>query len=276
MGTIKLISVSFMYFPLAIGNFMLGYILKNIRFILIFFLFFFVSFFLLFVFFIRFRNKNNNVIFGRLFSYLSANLMQIKIIIRGKNKMHDSRAKVIIANHQSFFDAIIFGRVIDNDTLIIGKKSLIWIPVFGWVFYLAGNLFLNRTNHSKAMSTMKNVDQALQAGASLWIFPEGTRSHGKELKKFKKGAFYAALQNQVPIQPVVVSNLKAALDYRKWRAGTVLVEVLDPIETAGFSIDQVDEFIEKCYKIMKEKIAQLDQEIGVMHTSKLPPVFHEN
>ncbi len=273
---IKLIFVSFIYNSFKVGNIMAGFLLKNIRYLFIFFLFFFLSFLLLFVFFIRFRNKNNNVLFGRIFSYLSAQLMNIKIIIREKQKMLDTRAKVIIANHQSYFDAIIFGRVIENNTLIIGKKSLIWIPIFGWVFYLAGNLFVNRKNHKKAMSTMKNVDSALQEGSSLWIFPEGTRSHGLGLKPFKKGAFYAAIQNQVPVQLIAVSNLKFSLDYSQWQAGTVLVEVMDPIETKGLSLEQVDDLISRAFKMMQEKIEQLDHEVRMKLLSPQTILLNEN
>lgn len=240
---------------------MAGYLLRGFRFVLLFLLFFILSFLLFFVFIFRFRNKNNNVIFGKIFSYISASLLQIKIIVKEKYKMNSDIPKVIIANHQSYFDAIIFGRIISYNTLIIGKKSLVWIPIFGWIFYLAGNLFLNRRNHQKAMNTMKNVDEALQTGSSLWIFPEGTRSHSLGLKPFKKGAFYAAIQNQVPVQIVAVSNLKFALDYKRWKAGTVLAEIMDPIETKGYSLDNVEEFIQKAYQLMKEKIEQLDNEI---------------
>ena len=249
---------------------MAGHLLRGIRFIFLFLLFFILSFLLFFVFIFRFRNKNNNVIFGRIFSYLAANLLQIKIIVKEKYKMTDDFPKVVIANHQSYFDAIIFGRIISNNTLIIGKKSLVWIPIFGWVFYLAGNLFLNRTNHQKAMNTMKNVDESLQTGSSLWIFPEGTRSHSSGLKPFKKGAFYAAIQNQVPVQIVAVSNLKFALDYKRWKAGTVLAEIMDPIETKGYSIADIEVFIQKAYQLMKEKIEQLDSEVKRIQLESIP------
>ena len=126
---------------------------------------------------------------------------------------------------------------------------------------MAGNLFVNRKNHQKAMGTMKNVDVALQNGASLWIFPEGTRSHGKGLKDFKKGAFYAALQNQVPIQPIVVNTLKSSLDFKKWSPGSILVEVLEPIETKGADMDQISNIITGVHEQMKNKIASLDMEL---------------
>ncbi|WP_233231428.1 lysophospholipid acyltransferase family protein [Silvanigrella aquatica] len=188
-------------------------------------------------------------------------ILRIKIEFRGKRRILRNRTAVFIANHQSFFDLIIFGAIVPKNTLIIGKKSLIWFPLFGWVFYLAGNLYLNRKNHQKAMGTMKTVDVALQEGSSLWIFPEGTRSHGRGLKSFKKGGFYAALQNQVPLQPLVVSTFKNALDFSKWSPGRVVVEVLDAIPTHGHGMDDISDIMDKAYNVMKNRIAFLDKEL---------------
>ncbi len=243
---------------------MLGIFLKSIRYVLIFSIFFTLSFFFLFVFIFRFKNTNNNLLFGRVFSFLSVKVLRIKIEFRGKNKLSQNNSSVVIANHQSYFDSIIFGAIIPQNTLIIGKKSLIWFPLFGWIFYLAGNLFLNRKNHQKAMDTMKVVDTAIKNGSSLWIFPEGTRSHGKGLSKFKKGAFYAALQNQVPLQPIVVSTLKSSLNLSKWAPGNILVEVLEPIETQGNDVNNINYIMNEAHHTMKSKIALLDKEISAL------------
>lgn len=40
----------------------------------------------------------------------------------------------------------------------------------------------------------------------LWIFPEGTRYNIGHIQKFKKGAFYLAIDAQIPIMPVVFSQ----------------------------------------------------------------------
>lgn len=243
---------------------MFGMFLKSIRYVLIFFIFFILSFLLLFVFLFRFKNTNNNVLFGRIFSFLALKTLRIKVEFRGKNILKQNNTSVVIANHQSYFDSIIFGAIIPKNTLIIGKKSLIWFPIFGWIFYLAGNLFVNRKNHQKAMDTMKDVDTAIQNGSSLWIFPEGTRSHGKGLSEFKKGAFYAALQNKVPLQPIVVSTLKNFVDFSKWSPGNVLVEVLEPVSTQTHDVNDIDEIMKEVHHSMKTKIAALDKELNLL------------
>lgn len=240
---------------------MFGIILKAIRYLLIFALFFILSFIFLFIFLVRFKNTNNNLLFGRVFSYLSFKILRAKIEIRGAENLNKSCSSVIIANHQSYFDAVVFGMVIPGKTVIIGKKSLIWLPIFGWIFYLSGNLYLNRRNHFKAMSTMKNVDISIQNGSSLWIFPEGTRSHGNGLNSFKKGAFYAALHNQVPLQPIVASTLKSSLNFSKWYPGKILVEVLENIKTQGDKVDGIELFINNVHDRMKNKIIELDREL---------------
>jgi len=49
----------------------------------------------------------------------------------------------------------------------------------------------------------------------MWIFPEGTRSKKSELLPFKKGAFHIAMQNKLPIVPVVISPYTFINDEKK-------------------------------------------------------------
>ncbi|KAB8033724.1 lysophospholipid acyltransferase family protein [Fluviispira multicolorata] len=240
---------------------MLGFLLKLIRYVLVVVLFTIINVIFCVFFIFRYKNPKNNYIYSRILSVLFIKLLGVKVEYRGKSKLKKEGTSVLIANHQSYFDSVIFGGIFPDKAVVMGKKSLIWLPIFGWIFFLCGNLFINRKNHSKAMDTMKVVDSAIQSGTSLWMFPEGTRSHGRGLNGFKKGAFYAAIQNQVNLQPIVSSTFKNAIDISKWNSGKVLVEVLEPIPTRDTKVEDIDSIVNIAHSVMKNKIASLDMEI---------------
>jgi 1-acyl-sn-glycerol-3-phosphate acyltransferase len=81
----------------------------------------------------------------------------------------------------------------------------------------------------------------LSRRVSVMIFPEGTRSRTAELLPFKDGAFRLAIEAGVPILPLAVSGTRNALPKHDWRFGRSVAEVrvLEPIETAGLTLDDV-------------------------------------
>ena len=97
---------------------------------------------------------------------------------------------------------------------------------------------------------------------SIWVFPEGTRSHGKGLGQFKKGAFQMAISAGVPIIPLCANNYVRALDLNRWHSGDIILRALSPISTTGMTIEDVPALIERCREQMKTCIAGLDQETG--------------
>jgi 1-acyl-sn-glycerol-3-phosphate acyltransferase len=63
-------------------------------------------------------------------------------------------------------------------------------PVFGQLYWLTGNLLIDRNNRAKAHGTIAEVVNAFKKRKiSFWMFPEGTRSRGRGLLPFKTGAF---------------------------------------------------------------------------------------
>ena len=148
-------------------------------------------------------------------------------------------------------------------TVTIGKRSLIWIPFFGLVYWATGNIFINREKRSSAISTMTKVGEIIQQRQiSIWMFPEGTRSRGRGLLPFKTGAFHTAISAGVPIIPIVCSTLHNKIDLNRWDNGTVICEELEPIDTSSYNRDNLKELIEHCHQVMRKRIAELDAEIG--------------
>jgi 1-acyl-sn-glycerol-3-phosphate acyltransferase len=172
-----------------------------------------------------------------------------------------------VANHQSNYDLYVLGRVVPPRTVSIGKKSLKWIPFFGQLYWLAGNVLIDRGNGQQAKQAMLQTTETLQQrDTSIWVFPEGTRNLGKGLLPFKKGAFQMAIAAGVPIIPVCVSSYAGRLKLNSWNGGKVLIRSLPAIPTLGLTLDDLPQLMERCQQMMHDCIEQLDHAV----TAKAP------
>jgi 1-acyl-sn-glycerol-3-phosphate acyltransferase len=99
---------------------------------------------------------------------------------------------------------------------------------------------------------------------SIWVFAEGTRSHGKGLAPFKKGAFQMAINAQVPIIPVCANNYVRGIRLNRWRSGEVILRALPPIATQGLTLDDMPALMAQCHAQMQGCIAQLDKEVAAL------------
>lgn len=198
--------------------------------------------------------------FSKIFGLLSY-ILGIKIKIRKpKNYINNIKNAMYIANHQNNYDMIVMGNVVQKNTITIGKKNLLWIPFFGILYLLSGNLIIDRNNHIKSRNIMKKMLFFLKKyKISFWIFPEGTRSYGRGILPFKKGAFYVAKKAKIPIIPIIVSNLHKKIKLNRLNNGIIIIEILNPINTKNFkSIKKLSFF---CHKLMSKKFKILNQEI---------------
>lgn len=170
---------------------------------------------------------------------------------------------VYVANHQNNYDLLTMSNAVQPGTVTVGKKSLKWIPFFGQMYWLTGNILIDRANTNKAIGTMSLAAQKIEERKlSVWMFPEGTRSLGRGLLRFKTGAFRTAAQAGVPIVPVCSSSIENAIDLSRWDNGKVIIELLDPLYINDTSRDSVRDITDKTHEIMKAKISQLDDELS--------------
>ena len=96
----------------------------------------------------------------------------------------------------------------------------------------------------------------------LLVFPEGTRNGGKNLSMlpFKKGAFHVALDGEMPIIPVVISEYNF-LDAKKmiFRPGRAIIRVLPPIDTSIYTKANIEELVEKTRTQMLETFVEISE-----------------
>lgn len=184
----------------------------------------------------------------------------IKLTIQNNDLLKTHPPCVFISNHQDNIDVFFGAATIPKGTVTIGKKVLIWFPFFGLMYYFTGNILIDRKNKKSAFGTMDQAAQAIkEKGISVWIMPEGTRSKGRGLLSFKKGAFITAIKAQVPIYPVAISEYHKTLKLNNLYAGKVIVRALTPIETKGLTISDVDTLRSLAENSMRDAIVEINQ-----------------
>ena len=208
------------------------------------------------------RNPKHVATFGHMFGRM-APVFGLKVETRKPADAENYGNAIYIANHQNNYDMVTAANIVQPPTVTVGKKSLVWVPFFGLLYWLTGNLLIDRNNKAKAHSTIAEVaDTFKKRKISIWMFPEGTRSRGRGLLPFKTGAFHAAIAAGVPIIPVCVSNTSNKIKLNRWNNGLVIVEMLEPIDTSAWGKDQVRDLAKHCREVMKAKIDELDQEVA--------------
>ena len=203
--------------------------LAIIRCIAIFIYFVLVNLGIILVCLIRPFHRNNLYLAGQGYAVISK-LLGLTLKVQAPANIRDAGPCVYIANHQNSFDLVTVCAAAQPGTVCVGKKSLIWIPLLGVVYWLSGNMFIDRKNPQKAkQSLQKLVEKMRKRRLSVWFFPEGTRSNGRGLLPFKKGAFHIAQQADIPIIMVSVSNLHKKIKLNRWSNGTLLIDISQPI-----------------------------------------------
>lgn len=202
----------------------------------------------------------NNTRTALKFLYPTYWMMNLKVIPLNDPKI--DYPVVYIVNHQDLLDTFYFAKIWPKNCSGVGKQELAWVPVFGAAFWLAGNIFINRGDKDKAHAVVDQMAEKITSlKRSIFIMPEGTRSRGKGLLPFKKGAFLTAIKAGVPIVPLCVSSTKN-VSLSDWAPKPGLIEFLPPIPTKGLKEEDAERLALECHELMKAKIAELDDRLA--------------
>jgi 1-acyl-sn-glycerol-3-phosphate acyltransferase len=134
-------------------------------------------------------------------------ICDIQLLIEGWEALPESilsgkQSTIFMSTHESNMDPPVLIRTIQVPAVYISKKELLWVPLVGWVAWLAGVIFIDRSNRERARASLHQAAQKIHNGKTVVIFPEGTRTRTGELGTFKKGGFALAMDAGVPIVPM--------------------------------------------------------------------------
>jgi 1-acyl-sn-glycerol-3-phosphate acyltransferase len=90
---------------------------------------------------------------------------------------------LLVSNHLGYLDILVLSAV--APAVFIARSEVKRWPVLGWFAILAGTLFVRRAKRSDVTRLNRDVEHALDAGALVVLFPEGTSSDGREVLPFK-------------------------------------------------------------------------------------------
>jgi 1-acyl-sn-glycerol-3-phosphate acyltransferase len=146
---------------------------------------------------------------------------------------------VFVANHASIYDIPVLFTAVPRQLRIMAKASLGRFPFIGWHLRQSGHLLVDRQNPGAGI--LKKMQRMTRQGASLIVFPEGSRSPDGAVRRFKGGTFLVAVENGWPIVPISVSGSRVVMPKGRLMVcpGTVRVTVHDTIPTAGLSREDV-------------------------------------
>lgn len=218
--------------------------------------------FILIVMMLRPFNPKNVKFAMNIWGYACFKIFGIEVEIRGKEFLEMPESpKVYLSNHQSNWDFFLVGTHVPLKCVAVGKDEIKWFPILGPIFWLSGSVLINRKDSKEASKTIEVIVNALKLGIkSIFFFPEGTRSRGKGLQVFKKGAFVTALQAQCDIVPIAVSSYYKHLNFNRWRAGKVVLQALPPISVAGLQAGprEIVRLKDESFNRVKTALAELD------------------
>ncbi len=173
--------------------------------------------------------KNSAKPIRRVWATLQMKLLGITLEIEGKL---DSSADMIMMNHQSVLDITVFEYLHSRNLAWVAKKEIADIPWFGHILKAPNMIIVERESKSSLVKLIKDTKERLSKGRAIAIFPEGTRSDGTKIRKFKAGARIIANKYKLKVQPVVIIGTRNIFDSQnlKQNSGTVKVIYLPAIQ----------------------------------------------
>lgn len=198
-----------------------------------------------------FKNHTHKVI--KIWMNFQIFVLGIKLDIEGEL---DESCNLVIMNHQSLLDIIIIEYIHTRHLAWVAKKEITDLFFFGHIIKAPKMISVDRENKAGLIHLLKEAKDRLDKGRPIAMFPEGTRSDGKKMLKFKAGAKMLANKYNLKVQPIIIFNTRNIVDSQNLEVnpGHVKLVFLQPIQADKNSSwfedteKKMNEVFEKEYK----------------------------
>lgn len=180
------------------------------------------------------------------FIILAARLVcGIRWQVKGMENLPDAPV-ILLSKHQSAWETIFYCWLMPRPLVFVFKKSLLYIPFFGWGLAMLRMIAIDRSKGRDAMAQVIRVgQQRLDNGQWVIMFPEGTRTPVGSQGKYKAGGAILAIGTATPVVPIAVNSGDC------WprnafikKPGTIIVSIGKPISPEGLNASELTAKVE--------------------------------
>ena len=109
---------------------------------------------------------------------------------------------MFVANHVSWIDIV----ALHSQRMMgfVAKREIAGWPLVGWLAAQGQTIFHHRGSTDSLQEVLGQMVERLRQGRSVGVFPEGRTRGGEEVGPFHARIFLAAVEAQVPVQPVAL------------------------------------------------------------------------
>jgi lyso-ornithine lipid O-acyltransferase len=104
---------------------------------------------------------------------------------------------LLVSNHLSYLDIVVLAA--GTPAVFVAKREVKSWPVFGWYASLAGTLFVDRERRTHVGQMTGEIQNVLDRGLLVILFPEGTSSDGRTVLPFKSALLEPAARQTHPL-----------------------------------------------------------------------------
>lgn len=180
----------------------------------------------------------------------------------GRELVDRKKNYVIVVNHSTVIDIPALYYVPLNFRWV-SKREVFKVPFFGQFLVLHGDICIDRGRASEAMEQLLHEGCTwIGRGASVAVFPEGTRSKDGVIHRFRTGAFALAKEAGVEILPVVLDGTKTLIKKNgmfNW-GNRITVRILPPVPVGQVRTTEIHELMACVHERMTEALAQIRNE----------------
>ncbi|WP_443943529.1 lysophospholipid acyltransferase family protein [Pedobacter sp. AW1-32] len=176
-----------------------------------------------------------------------------------EEKLSRNKTYVYCSNHTSNLDIMVFCVMTSGNYHFMGKDELLQSPILR-IFFSTIDIAVNRESKISAFRAFKRAGDDLEKGMSLVIFPEGKIDdhYPPRLGEFKNGPFRLAIEKNIPLVPVSITNIWKINwdDGAKYgsKPGICDIYIHKPIDTSVMTAEDADLLKDQVFNLINSKL----------------------